>query len=140
MRNLTGTAPFVAMAATGALAALPVRRPALVLAAAAAGALVLALLGGGSRVVPYNTIANRLVAAGWRASQPVAVFGDVFRYRGPLEWYLPHQPVLDASRPTGRACRTLFVIHGDRVRRLRDATPTELRHATILSDPAASPA
>jgi len=140
LRNLIGTAPFVAIAATAALAALPLPRPALALGAVGASALALALLGGGSRVVPYNTIAKRLVAAGWRASQPVAVFGDFFRYRGPLEWYLPHQPVLDASRPTGRACRTLFVIHGDTVRRLHDASPTELRHATILSDPASSPA
>lgn len=141
LRNLLATAPFVAIAAGAALAAVPIRRVALVSGAAAAAALAGALVaGGGLRVPPYDAISRTLVRDGWRISQPVAVFGDFFRYRGPLEWYLPHRPVLDPSRPTDRVCRTLYVIRGDNVQRLRDARPDELRHATILADPAASPA
>jgi hypothetical protein len=139
LRNLIGTAPFVAVAAVGAVGAVPHRRTALVLAAAPAAVLAGLLVQASNAAVPYDRIAHALVREGWRTSQPVAVFGDFFRYRGPLEWYLPHEPVLDPSRPTDRMCRTLYVIRGDTVRRLRDARPDELRHATILSDPAASP-
>jgi hypothetical protein len=139
LRNLIATSPFVAIAASAALAALPARRVALAGAAIGVGALALGLVGAGARSTPYDTIARRLVAAGWHASQPVAVFGDFLRYRAPLEWYLPHRPILDASRPTGRACRTLYVIHGARVVRLRDAKPAALRHTTILADPGAAP-
>jgi hypothetical protein len=141
LRNLIGTAPFVAVAAGAALAALPHRRVALGVAGASAAALGgLLLAGAQGGVVPYDTIARTLVADGWRTSRPVAVFGDFFRYRGPLEWYLPHRPTLDPSRPTDRMCRTLYVIRGDDVQLLRDARPDALRHATILSDPASSPA
>jgi hypothetical protein len=140
LRNLIATAPFVAITAAAALTALPLRRVALAVAAAGVAALAVGLIGATPRVAPYDTIARRLVADGWHASQPVAVFGDFFRYRAPLEWYLPHRPILDASRPTGRACRTLFVIRGTEVVRLRDARPSQLRHSTILADPVSAPA
>jgi len=141
LRNLIGTAPFVAIAGVAALEWLPWPRVALAAEAAGAAALGALLLAQGTGGwVPYDRIARTLVADGWRTSQPVAVFGDVFRYRGPLEWYLPHRPLLDASRPRDRVCGTLFVIRGDVVERLRDARPDELRHATILADPAAPPA
>lgn len=139
LRNLIGLSPFVAVAAVGALAALPYRRTALALGAAPVALLAALLVQASNTAVPYDAIAHTLVREGWRTSQPVAVFGDFFRYRGPLEWYLPHQPVLDPSRPTARMCETLYVIRGDKVRLLRDARPDSLRHATILSDPAASP-
>jgi hypothetical protein len=138
LRNLIGTAPFVALAAGAALAALPWRRTAFAVGAASAAGLAALLVASTGGVLPYNTIARTLVADGWRTSQPVAVFGDFFRYRSPLEWYLPQRPVLDASRPTGRVCGTLFVIRGDDVERLRRVRPDTLRHATILSDPAAA--
>ncbi len=140
LRNLIGTAPFVAVAAAAALAAVPARRLSLALGAAAAAALALAVIGGRSGVLPYDAISRTLVADGWRASEPVAVFGDFFQYRGPLEWYLPHRPTLDPSRPTNRVCRTLYVIRGDDVQRLRDARPDTLRHATILASPVDAPA
>jgi hypothetical protein len=138
LRNLIGTAPFVAIAAAAMLAALPSRRYALASGGVSLAALAASLVASVG-VLPYNTIARTLVADGWRTSQPVAVFGNFFRYRSPLEWYLPHSPVLDASRPTGRVCGTLFVIRGDDVQRLRRVRPDTLRHATILSDPAAAP-
>jgi hypothetical protein len=85
-------------------------------------------------------MARALVAEGWTPSQPVAVFGNFYPYRAPLEWYLPHQPVLDASRLRDGVCRTVFVIRGDDVVRLRLRRPLEsdpqLRGATFLSNPA----
>jgi hypothetical protein len=85
-------------------------------------------------------MARELVAEGWTPSEPVAVFGNFFSYRAPLEWYLPHQPVLDASRPLDAVCRTVFVIRGDEVVRLRLRRPLEgdrqLRGATFLASPA----
>lgn len=98
----------------------------------------------GSRVPRYDELARALVAEGWTPAQPVAVFGSFFRYRAPLEWYLPHRPLLDASHPLAEVCRTLYVIRGDGVvRRLRLDRPIEadpqLRGATILADPARAP-
>lgn len=140
LRNLIGTAPFVALAAAAALGAVPVRRVALAFGAAATAALAVALATAGASDLPYDAISKTLVADGWHGSQPVAVFGDFFRYRGPLEWYLPHRPTLDPSRPTNRVCQTLYVIRGDDVQRLRDARPDTLRHATILASPVGAPA
>ena len=94
VRNLIVTAPFAAVAVSALVGRLP-RRAAL---AAAAAALV--LVGGGfvrsNRVapVPYDRIAAALVAEGWRAPAPIAVYGNVYALWGPLEWYLPGQPVL----------------------------------------------
>jgi len=140
LRNLIEIAPFVAVATAGALAAVP-RRVAPATVVAAAVLLVFSMASIAGRDVPrYDQLARALVAAGWTPSQPVAVFGDFFRYRAPLEWYLPHQPLLDASRPLGGVCRTVFVIRGDDVARLHLHRPLradrQLRGATILVDPA----
>jgi hypothetical protein len=88
-------------------------------------------------------MARALVAEGWTPSQPVAVFGNFYPYRAPLEWYLPHQPVLEASRLTSRVCKSLYVVRGDDVQRLHLTTAIRadraLRGATILVDPASAP-
>ena len=143
LRNLIGIGPFVAVAAASSLAAVP-RRVAMPVAGAITATLALSLLwpsGGG--IPPYDAMARALVADGWSPSKPIAVFGDFFRYRGPLEWYLPHQPVLDASRLSSRICKTLFVLRGDTVHRLHLTRPIRadraLRGATILVDPATAP-
>ncbi len=144
VRNLIGVAPFVAVAALAGLTAVPRR------AAVAVGALAAALLllpftpfSGNGGTPPYDAMARELVAEGWTPSEPVAVFGDFFPYRAPLEWYLPHQPVLDASRPLDTVCRTVFVIRGDDVQRVHMTTAIRadraLRGATILVDPASAP-
>src|SRR5439155_582832 len=57
-----------------------------------------------------SAIGHALVAEGWRPSDPLAVFGNLFVYRAPLEWYLPGSPLLDAARPRAGACRTVFVV------------------------------
>jgi hypothetical protein len=145
LRNLIGVAPFVAVAAVAALAAVP-RRVAAAMCVAAAALLVLPftpLSGGAGGTPPYDAMAHSLVAAGWTPSQPLAVFGNFYPYRAPLEWYLPHQPLLDAARLSSRVCKTLFVLRGDDVRRLHLNVPIRadraLRGATILVDPAAAP-
>jgi hypothetical protein len=143
LRNSIGIAPFVAIALAGAVAAIPQRAaPVTVVLAAALLALPLLSLSGG-RIPRYDVLARALVAEGWTPSQPVAVFGSFFRYRAPLEWYLPHRPLLDASHPLAAVCRTLYVIRGDGVMRLRLDRPIEadrqLRGATILADPARAP-
>ena len=140
LRNLIEIAPFVAVATAGALAAVP-RRVAPATVAVAAALLVLPVASIAGRGVPrYDQLARALVAEGWTPSQPVAVFGNFFSYRAPLEWYLPHRPLLDASRPLAGVCRTVFVIRGDDVARLRLDRPLkadrQLRGATILADPA----
>jgi hypothetical protein len=145
LRNLIGIAPFVAVTAVAGLAAVP-RRVAVALAAATAALLLLPFTpfaGGAAGRPPYNALARALVAEGWTPAQPVAVFGDFFPYRAPLEWYLPHQPVLDASRLGSRVCKTLFVVRGDDVQRLHLTIAIRadraLRGATVLVDPASAP-
>lgn len=145
VRNLIGIAPFVAVAAATVLAAVP-RRAAVPTWVAAAALLVVPLTplaGNGGGTPPYDAMARALVAEGWTPSQPVAVFGNFYPYRAPLEWYLPHQPVLDVSRLTSRVCKSLYVVRGDDVQRLHLNLPIradrELRGATILVDPVAAP-
>lgn len=151
VRNLIEIAPFLAVAAGATLAALP--RPAALAAGAAAIASVAAVaVPQATLLPPYARVARALVAEGWRASDPIAVFGNFFSFRAPLEWYLPHNPLLDVSRPTERACSALFVIVRDAgtrklppdveserragayvVARLDDARAGELRRATVLA-------
>jgi hypothetical protein len=140
LRNLIEIAPFVAVAAVAGLAVAP-RRAAVSLGAATALLLLLPFTPFSRDPVtpPFDALARELVAEGWTPSEPVAVFGNFFAYRAPLEWYLPHQPVLDASRPLDAVCRTVFVIRGDEVARVRLRRPLEgdrqLRGATFLASP-----
>jgi hypothetical protein len=138
VRNLIETAPFVAVTLTAPLAA--VRRRATIAAVAAtavtAGAVV-AVTPATVPIPPYQRIARALVAEGWRPSDPVAVYGNFFSYRAPLEWYLPRQPLLDVSSLTSRACAAVFVVRrrGDdfQVEKLAHVRAVELRHATVLA-------
>jgi hypothetical protein len=151
VRNLIEIAPFLAVAAGAALAALP--RPAALAAGAAAVASIAAVaVPQATLLPPYARVARALVAEGWRASDPIAVFGNFFSFRAPLEWYLPHNPLLDVSRPTARACSALFVIVRDTgsrklppdvesarraggylVARFDDVRAGALRRATVLA-------
>jgi hypothetical protein len=64
----------------------------------------------GTGTPPFAAIAHALVREGWRPSDPVAVVGNLFIFRAPLEWYLPHAAVLDVGRPMERVCRTVFLV------------------------------
>ena len=97
---------------------------------------------------------------GWHPRDPVAVFGNFFDFRAPLEWYLPDQPVLavsaadaaplrDGLRGPGAARRAAAAarsrdmrVGGYFVARLnldRSLKGSDLERATILIDPSATP-
>jgi hypothetical protein len=119
-RNLVCAAPFAAIAVAAALAALP--RPVPVVAIGAA----IALLGLGLvqertlRPPPYDTYAERVLAAGWQPSDPVYIrggahplhsLGSSFALRSPIGWYLPGHPrLLEVERPK---CRTAIFVDGE---------------------------
>lgn len=138
VRNLIETAPFLAIAAAAALAAAP-RRVELPVAAAAVAAAAAVWLSFASLPPPqYQAIARSLVAAGWRPADPIAVFGNFFSFRAPLEWYLPNRPMLDVSSPTRTACPAVFVVAPRPdgtfdVDRLTAVAAGRLRHATLLA-------
>jgi hypothetical protein len=140
LRNLIEIGPFVAVAFAGALAALP-RRTAVLAAATAAVAVVASLaVSDVPGIPPYNVMARALARQGWGPGDPVVVYGNVFSYRAPLEWYLPHQPTLDISRPLPVHCAVVYVIrpHTFTVERLRVRRPLtaipRFRGATLLTD------
>ena len=154
VRNLIEIAPFVGICVAAALAGMP-RRASLVAAAVAVAALGASAESRAMRPAPaFNRIASALVGEGWRPSVPVAVYGPFFRFRAPLEWYLPHRPLLDPGRPTPRTCGTVLVVAGGRrarrlhglrvdgytVARLSLHEPLTrdplLERATVLGDPA----
>lgn len=128
VRNLIETAPFIAICVAAPLAA--VRRREVIAAVAATAVTAVAVVAVTRATVPfppYQRIARALVAEGWRPSDPVAVYGNFFSYRAPLEWYLPRQPLLDVSSPTTRACAALYVIE----RRGDDFAVEKLAHVRV---------
>ncbi|HKU58493.1 MAG TPA: glycosyltransferase family 39 protein [Gaiellaceae bacterium] len=116
-RNLIEAGAFVAVCG---VAALPVRRLSLVAAPAAAALMVFSFVVAQTPATPYAQIARALVGEGWRAGDPVAVFGSPYDFRSPLEWYLPHGPQLAIYSMEPR-CGATFVVAGRAARRsLRD--------------------
>jgi hypothetical protein len=145
VRNLIETAPFLALAGAAALAAVRVPIARAVLAAAVVVTVAaVGLTRSAARFPPYQSLARSLVAQGWRPSDPIAVHGNFFKFRAPLEWYLPDAPLLDVSHATRHACRVVFVIDGPdggyRVRRLYDVHAGELANATLLASTHRPPA
>lgn len=124
-RNLLAAGPFAAIA----LARLPVAipRPAGALTAGVVAVLVAAgaIVAEATPPTPYDAIASDLLREGWRPSDPILLFSglsDFFAYRGPLEWYLPHDPYLTLGEPTARSrCAALFVI-----------VPTQAERASVM--------
>lgn len=108
LRNLIEIAPFVAIAVAAVLTLLP-RRAAVAIAAACAVAAPI-VWRQQDTTPPYQTIAGALVRLGWQPSAPVAVYGNFFSYRAPLEWYLPRQPTLYVARPLARVCNAVYVV------------------------------
>ena len=160
VRNLIGIGPFVAVAAVGAASMLPRRVGVLALAAGVAAVVASFAINQSIPVPAYQLVAQALVREGWHPRDPVAVFGDFFSVRAPLEWYLPHQPVLAVSRGTRRPCETVFAVAGPlgarRLRHIADDTRvggfvvarldldhpirgSDLQRATILVDPKRRP-
>lgn len=110
MRNLIGVGPFAAIALSALVAAL--RRPAGAAACfAAVGLLVYGYLRA-DRIepVPYDRVAQALVAEGWGPRDPIVLFGNFYAFRSPLEWYLPDQPALTLGDPRAGSCEQIFVV------------------------------
>ena len=133
-RNLIATGPFLAVAAVAAIGALRVRPAVLAVGASTVLALTASLsVSDVGHVPPYDVMARELVADGWRSSIPIAVFGNPLRYRAPLEWYLPHRPVLALAGARPGGCRLVLVVT-PRGRVLREHVHGRLRRATYLGE------
>src|SRR5205807_6555983 len=90
-----------------------------------------AFVHGRGRIVPeYDRVASALVQQGWREQDPIFLFGPLFAYLHPLDWYLPGAQRLEVAGPAGPACDRVYVVAvggraraltaplGDRVRRI----------------------
>lgn len=114
VRNMIGIGAFLAIAVAASLVALPAQ------ARTAAAALVACAMIAGfvsDQQVPaasYKGFARALVAEGWKLHDPVAVFGNFFAFRSPLEWYLPGSPRLALVRDGRATCPPMFAIAGAR--------------------------
>jgi uncharacterized membrane protein len=97
IRNMIGIGPFVVV-----LALLPMtafRAPhQLALATAVAVAAIGLFVVGQKPALPFNGIAAALVREGWRPPDSVVIQGGFYDFRSPLEWYLPHLPLLTRGR------------------------------------------
>ena len=108
-RNLIGVTPFAAAALAAVLLPLP-RRAAV--AGAAAGLAVAVLAYVQSPVderVPFDDVADALVATGWQPGDPILVLGSLPDFRSPLEWYLPGDVTLAEARPR-EPCAEVWVV------------------------------
>lgn len=145
LRNLIGVGGFVAVAFVAAFDSLPGRLPHVAAAGIVAALGISLAVSRADRIPPYDMMARALVREGWQSSAPIAVFGDPFLYKAPLEWYLPRQPFLQISRPVRRSvCNVVFVIkpNGEVLRerfRVSIESIVRLRGATLLADEARPP-
>jgi hypothetical protein len=109
-RNLILTAPFAAVAAAAAVAAIP-RRP---VAIAAGVALAVAMTAGFAVAqtlgrTPNDKIAEALVDMGWTPDSPIVFFGTLSQQVN-VAWYLPGHFRLISGKPTGTPCPHVFVV------------------------------
>ena len=109
VRNMIGIGPFVAVVALLPLTALSVTRQLPVAAAVAVAATALFVVGQ-KATPPFNGIAVALVREGWRPPDSVVVQGGFNDYRSPLEWYLPHLPLLVRGRMGGLSGHPTFAV------------------------------
>ncbi len=108
-RNLIGVTPFAAVALAAVLLALP-RRAALAGAAAGLALAVLAYVESPvDERVPYDEVADALVATGWQPGDPMVVLGSLTDFRSPLEWYLPGDVTLATAVPR-EPCDEVWVV------------------------------
>ena len=140
LRNLIGVGGYVAVLTVSALDILSPRLSGVgALAVVVAIALSLAT-SNAERIPAYDAMARSLVRSGWNVSRPIVVYGDPYRYRLPLEWYLPRQPVLDMSRVLDGTCAEVFVVTpAGKIKRERLQAKTALHRRTLLVDPGHRP-
>jgi hypothetical protein len=110
IRNMIGIGAFVAIALAAAVLALP--GPTRNVVAAIVACAAIAGFAWDQRVPApsYQGMAQALVAEGWRPHDPVAVFGNFFAFRSPLEWYLPGSPSFTRMRRPPAGCGAIYVI------------------------------
>jgi hypothetical protein len=109
-RNLLSIAPFAAVAIAAGLAGLPRR---IVPLAAVAGivAMSAAYLDASPTRAEYDRVAQALVEEGWQARDPILIFGPLYDYFHPLDWYLFSGRELAVAAPrTGHRCTTVYVV------------------------------
>jgi hypothetical protein len=123
-RALIGVAPFAAISLAAALVT-PGRALSLAVAGAAAVLLVAGFIDGSGRIVPdYDRVAQALEDEGWSEGSPILLFGPLYDYLHPLDWYLPGTERLEAAAPAGGRCRRAFVVSvGGRARALTAPLP-----------------
>ena len=112
VRNVIELGPFAAIAVAALPAALPVRARRPFAAAVVAACVGLAVAVPPETVAPYDRLAGELSAAGWRPSDPIALYGNPLQARAPLEWYLPHRPALYVAGGSAARCRDVFLVVG----------------------------
>jgi len=132
-RALIGTAPFAAVALAAGLI-LPRRHLTVAAAAVATMLLVLGFTRGNGRIVPhYDRVATALVAEGWRPGDAILLFGSVYDYLHPLDWYLPGSERLEIVAPSAWGCSRVFVVAvGGRARVLTAPLGSRARRANAI--------
>jgi len=108
-RNLIGVTPFAAAALAAVLLPLP-RRAAVAGAAAGLALAVFAYVQSPvDERVPFDDVADALVATGWQPGDPILVLGSLHDFRSPLEWYLPGDVTLATAVPR-EPCDEVWVV------------------------------
>ena len=130
VRNLISTAPFSAVVVVLPLAKLP-RRLQVRAAAVVAVAAVASFLVGQKPTPPFQRIAAALVRIGWAPGQAVVVDGNFLDYRSPLEWYLPHVPVLVRGRLDRLSGSSAFAV-APKASMPHDAAGPEVRVGSLV--------
>jgi hypothetical protein len=137
-RALIGVAPFAAIA-LGASLAVSQRPVALAATALAAALLVYGFARADGRITPdYDRVAASLVAEGWQPQDPILLFGSLYDYLVPLDWYLPGADRLEVAAPRANRCARVFVVAvGGRARSLttRSSAPVRIRSVVVARLP-----
>ena len=128
-RALIGIAPFAAIA-IGAAVTVSSKPLALVMTAGVAGLLLFGFVTTYGRITPpYDRVATALVDEGWQPRDPIVLFGPLYQYLHPLDWYLPGPDPLQVATTTGQPCKRLFIVAvGGQARALTAPLGAEARH------------
>lgn len=109
-RALIGVLPFAAICLAAALTALP-RSVARVAAVGVAAVVLAGFARADGRIVPaYDRVAQVLVAQGWRPQEPIVLFGPLYAYLDPLDWYLPGDARLAPAWARSNRCRRVSIV------------------------------
>jgi len=116
VRNLLEVAPFIAVVVAYAISR--TGRLAPLASAAALGLIAVSFLQVRAWTpLPFDKVANLLVAEGWQGDDPIVLFGATSPFPRPNEyfppalgWYLPGHPRLAVTRPSLAWCHDLYIV------------------------------